>query len=80
MVLMRDKIQNIGPRVRVSLKATVTIVVQTIHLRNVQCMVKHVIHATKWGILSHIADPDRGVKAKENGGLTQDSPDVINMK
>ena len=43
-------------------------------------MAKHVIHVTKRGILSHIADPDRGVKAKENGGLTQGSPDMINMK
>ena len=81
MVLIKDKIQSIGPKARLSLlKATVTIVVQTIHLRNVQYIAKHVIHVTKRGILSCIADPDRGVKAKENGGLTQGSPDVTNKK
>ena len=81
MVLIKDKIQSTCPKARVSLlKATVITVVQTIHLRNVQHMAKHAIHVTKRGILSHIADPDRGVKAKENGGLNQDSPSVINMK
>ena len=34
----------------------------------------------KRGTLSHIVDPDRGVKGKENGSLTQCSPDMINMK
>ena len=61
----------------------VIIVVQIIHLRNVQHKVKHAIHVIKRGTLSHIADPDREVKAKvENGGLTQhrDNPGVTNMK
>ena len=44
-------------------------------------MVKLVIHAIKRDISSCIADPDNKAKAKvENGDLTQDNPDVINMK
>ena len=85
MVPIKDTILNTGLKARVSLiKATVIIVVQIIHLGNVQHMVKLAIHVTKRGTLSHIADPDREVKARmENGGLIQtnkDSPDVINMK
>ena len=43
-------------------------------------MVKHVFYVTKRGISSHTVDPDREVKAKENGGLTPGSQDMINMK
>ena len=44
MVLTKGKThQNTDPRARANLKATVIIVVQTIHLRNVQHMVKHAI-------------------------------------
>ena len=66
MVQVKDKIQSIGLRAGVSLiKATAIIVVQVIHLRNVQHMAKRAIHVTKRDTLSHIADPDRGVKAKD---------------
>ena len=79
MVLIKGKTHhNTDPRARA--KATVIIVVQTIHLRNVQHVVKHAILVTKRGILSHIADPDREARAKENGRLIQGSPDVINMR
>ena len=48
MVPIKETILNIGLKARASLtKATVIIVVQIIHQRNVQCTVKHVIHATK---------------------------------
>ena len=80
MVLTKDKTQNTGPKARVNLmtKAVVIIVVQTIHLRNVQPMVKCAILVTKRGILSCIVDTDKEARAKENG--SQGSPDVINMR
>ena len=81
MIQVKDKIQSTGLRAGVSLiKATALIVVQVIHLRNVQLMAKRVIHVTKRDTFSCIADPDRGVKAKENGGPPQGSSDMINMK
>ena len=83
MVLTKDKIQNIDPRARVNLtKAIVKIVEQTTHLRNVRHVAKCAIHVTKRDTLSHIPNPDNEARAraKENGGLTQGSPDVINMK
>ena len=83
MVPKKETILNIGLKARVSLtKATVIIVVQIILQRNVQCTVKHVIHVTKRGTLSHIADPDNEAKATMENGLTQtkDGPDMINMK
>ena len=80
----KEIIQNIGLKVRVSLiKAmVVTTVTQVILQRNVQHTEKHVIHATKRGILSHIAGPDKEAKAKKSRCPTQhkDSPDKTNMK
>ena len=47
--------------------------------RNVQHVVKHVIHVIKRGILSHIAGPDKDARAKEDEGLTQPNPDNPGM-
>ena len=71
MVLTKDKTQNTDPRARVNLtKVTVIIVVQTIRLRNVQHMAKHIIPVTERGTLSRIVDPYQEARAKENGGHT----------
>ena len=85
IVPTKETILNIGLKARVSpIKATVVIVVQIIHQRSVLLTGKHVIHAIKMDILSCVADPDRGVKARMvNGGLIQinkDNPDGIIMK
>ena len=66
MVQIKDKVQNLGLKVKSSIiittKVVIVIVAQAMHPKSVLLMEKHVILVIRKATLSHIADPGNGAK------------------